>query len=412
MKRLNFILGAAALVAVSLTASPAVNAQENGNRDENGKIVRGPYETNRFGDNWFIGVGGGINMLWNEGYPAADIVISPSIDANFGKWFTPAVGMRVGYQGFKTQIWDDGPSILGPNLDTQENLYLQKMGYMYIHGDFLWNISDALGGYKETRFWDLVPYIHTGFFRTYGLDNVSYHNNEFAMGGGLLHNLRLGNRLDLIIDMRATVVNGRIHEASDVAILPSVTAGLAVDLGWPNFVRTATVLDALAIAEAEKTAVLEAAIAALEVANASLAQNNDALNQKNAKLSKQVKALQNRPEFDVEAFFSGMTPAHIFFEIGKATLDARQMAQLDFLAKNIIVAADQDTELLITVMGSADGNTGTQKRNQHLSEARAKYIFDILTTKYGISPDRLTIKTEVVKKAAAPELSRAVIFTF
>ena len=412
MKRLNFILGAAALAAVSLTASPAVNAQENGNRDENGKIVRGPYETNRFGDNWFIGVGGGINMLWNEGYPAADLVISPSIDANFGKWFTPAVGMRVGYQGFKTQIWDDGPSILGPNLDTQENLYLQKMGYMYIHGDFLWNMSDALGGYKETRFWDLVPYIHTGFFRTYGLDNVSYHNNEFAMGGGLLHNLRLGNRLDLIIDMRATVVNGRIHEASDVAILPSVTAGLAVDLGWPNFVRTATVLDALAIAEAEKTAVLEAAIAALEVANASLAQNNDALNQKNAKLSKQVKALQNRPEFDVEAFFSGMTPAHVFFEIGKATLDARQMAQLDFLAKNIIGAADQDTELLITVMGSADGNTGTQKRNQHLSEARAKYIFDILTTKYGISPDRLTIKTEVVKKAAAPELSRAVIFTF
>jgi outer membrane protein OmpA-like peptidoglycan-associated protein len=351
-------------------------------------------------------------MLWNEGYPAADLVISPSIDANFGKWFTPAVGMRVGYQGFKTQIWDDGPSILGPNLDTQENLYLQKMGYMYIHGDFLWNMSDALGGYKETRFWDLVPYIHTGFFRTYGLDNVSYHNNEFAMGGGLLHNLRLGNRLDLIIDMRATVVNGRIHEASDVAILPSVTAGLAVDLGWPNFVRTAIVLDALAIAEAEKTAVLEAAIAALEVANASLAQNNDALNQKNAKLSKQVKALQNRPEFDVEAFFSGMTPAHIFFEIGKATLDARQMAQLDFLAKNIIVAADQDTELLITVMGSADGNTGTQKRNQHLSEARAKYIFDILTTKYGISPDRLTIKTEVVKNAADPSLSRAVVFTF
>ena len=33
MKRLNFILGAAALAAFSLTVSPAVNAQENGNRD-------------------------------------------------------------------------------------------------------------------------------------------------------------------------------------------------------------------------------------------------------------------------------------------------------------------------------------------------------------------------------------------
>ena len=412
MKRLNFILGAAALIAVSLTASPAVNAQENGNRDENGKVVRGPYETNRFGDNWFIGAGGGINMLWNEGDGTGDLIISPSIDVNLGKWFTPAVGMRVGYQGFKTQMWAASPTLLGPTLDTQENMYRLQMGYMYIHGDFLWNISDALGGYKETRFWDFVPYFHTGFFRTYGLDNVNYSNDEFAMGAGLLHNLRLAKRLDLIIDMRATVVNGRVHESSGVSVLPSVTAGLAVDLGWPDFIRTSTVLDAIAVAEAEKTAVLETAIAALEVANASLAKNNESLTQKNAKLTKQVKALQNRPEFDVESFFSGMTPAYVYFDIGKTTLDKKQMAQLDFLAKNLINAADQETQLLITVMGSADGNTGTQKRNQYLSEARAKYIFDILTTQYGISPDRLTIKTEVVKKAAAPELSRAVIFTF
>ena len=88
------------------------------------------------------------------------------------------------------------------------------------------------------------------------------------------------------------------------------------------------------------------------------------------------------------------------------------MAQLDFLAKNIIAAADQDTDILVTVMGSADSNTGSQKRNQHLSEARAKYIFDILTGQYGISPDRLTMKTEVVKNTADPALSRAVIFTF
>ena len=132
MKRLYFILGAAALVAVSLTASPVAKAQENGNRDENGKIVRGPYETNRFGDNWFIGAGGGINFLWSEGYDQGRI--SPSIDANFGKWFTPSVGMRIGYQGFSAQIWSETPSLIGPSLDTDKDMYLQKMGYMYIHG--------------------------------------------------------------------------------------------------------------------------------------------------------------------------------------------------------------------------------------------------------------------------------------
>ena len=408
MKRLYFILGAVALVAVSLTVSPVANAQEN--RDENGKIVRGPYETNRFGDNWYIGVGGGINLLWSEGYD--NVKIGPSIDANFGKWFTPAVGMRVGYQGFSSQIWSDTPSVLGPSLNTENDMYLQKFGYMYIHGDFMWNMSNAFGGYKEKRFWNFVPYLHSGFFRSYGIDNVDFADNEFAMGAGLLHNLRLARRLDLIIDMRATVVNGRIHGASGVAVLPSVTAGLAVDLGWPEFTRTSTIVGAVEVAFAEQTAALATAVEALEVANAALASNNENLTKKNAKLTKQVQALQNRPEFDLSSFLGNMTPAYVYFNIGETTLDQKQMQQLDFLAKNIIMTADQETQVYITVMGSADGNTGTMKRNQYLSEARAKYIYDLLTSKYNISSDRLIIKTEVVKKAAVPELSRAVIFTF
>ncbi len=88
------------------------------------------------------------------------------------------------------------------------------------------------------------------------------------------------------------------------------------------------------------------------------------------------------------------------------------MAHLDFLASNLITKVDQDTDILITVMGSADGNTGSKGRNQHLSEARGKYVFDVLTSKYGISPERLTVKTSVVQKAAKPQLSRAVVISF
>ena len=409
MKRLNILLGATALIAVTLTASPAANAQENGNRDMDGKIVRGPYETNRFGDNWFIGVGGGINLLWNEGY---DVKIGPSIDANFGKWFTPAVGMRIGYQGFSGQIWSPEAGVLGSTLDMEKNKYLQKFGYMYIHGDFLWNASDAIGGYKETRFWDLVPYLHAGFFRSYGLNDVKFDDNEFAAGAGLLHLLRLSDRLDLIIDMRATVVNGRIIDNEKMAVMPTVTAGLAVDLGWPNFVRTSTIIEAVEIANLEKTAILEGAIAALEVANAALEEQNGKLNKANKKLTKENTQLKNMPQQVETEFFEDMGPAHIFFEIGQATLSEKEMQHLDFLARNLISKADQETDILITVMGSADGNTGSMRRNQHLSEARGKYVFDILTTKYGISPERLTIKSEVVKKAPKPELSRAVVISF
>jgi outer membrane protein OmpA-like peptidoglycan-associated protein len=408
MKRLYFILGALALMTVALTAAPSAFAQENGNRDENGKVVRGPYQTNSFGDNWFIGAGGGVNILWKEGY---DIAVSPSVDANVGKWFTPSVGMRAGYQGFQSRIWSEAPSILGEALDSDKGMYEQKFGYMYFHGDFLWNMSNALGGYKETRFWNLVPYLHAGFYRAYGLDGVDYGNNEIAAGAGLIHNLRLTDRLDIVIDMRATVVNGRIIESVDPVILPSVTAGLAVDLGWPNFVRTSSVIGALELANAEQIITLETAALALEVANAALAAENQQLAAENENLANDINRLKNTPvETDDADFFEGMVPA-VYFEIGKTVLSHLEMKHLEFIAESIIAKAD-DADITITVMGSADSNTGTTKRNIHLSEARGKYISDILTGKYGISPDRLVLKSEVVKAVKNPEFARAVVFTF
>ena len=415
MKRLNLFLGAAALIAVSLTASPAVMAQENGNRDDNGKIVRGPYDTNRFGDNWFIGVGGGINILWNEGLSADNLKIAPSIDANFGKWFTPSIGMRAGYQGINAQVWSPTASVLGPKMDTDKQMYLQKLGYMYVHGDFLWNISNALGGYKQTRFWDFVPYLHAGYFRSYGLDGTDFADNEIAGGAGLLHNLRLAERLDLIVDMRATVVNGRVRGSTGVAVLPTVTMGLAVDLGWPAFVRTSTVLAEVETAFVDQIAALEAAALALEMANVSLQEENAALTASNGKLGKEVKALKAKAEksaFSVTEFFDEMTPAVVYFNIGKTVLDDKEMQHMDFIAKNILEKVDQQTKIHITVAGTADGTTGTLKRNQYLSKARGEYVMNLLTQKYGIAKERIVLHPEVIAKPGNPSLSRTVTITF
>lgn len=40
------------------SSSPDVSA----NRDFRGRIVRGPYETNSFGDNIWVGAAGGVNL--------------------------------------------------------------------------------------------------------------------------------------------------------------------------------------------------------------------------------------------------------------------------------------------------------------------------------------------------------------
>ena len=394
MKRLNLILGAAALIAVSLTASPDVMAQENGNRDGYGKIVRGPYETNRFGDNWFISVGGGINSYWNEGMKIDNMKIAPSIDANFGKWFTPAVGMRAGYQGINMQAAPD------------------KYGYMYFHGDFLWNISDAIGGYKETRFWDFVPYLHAGYFRSYGLGDSDFADNEIAAGAGLLHNLRLTRRLDLVIDMRATVVNGRVSASDGISVLPTVTMGLAVDLGWPDFIRTSTILNEFEVAAAENMAVLETAAAALEMANIALEEQNSDLMAANKKLKKENAALKSRPVFNAEAFFKEMGPATVYFNIGQTVLCEKELQHMDYIAANILTKVDQQTKIYITLTGSADGTTGSMKRNQHLSKARGEYVFKLLTEKYGIDPGRIVVESVVVAKPENSSLARAVVIKF
>ncbi|MBR5836859.1 MAG: OmpA family protein [Bacteroidales bacterium] len=394
MKRLYLIYGASALAATLIAAPLSVNAQENGNRDVSGGIVRGPYETNSIGDNWFVGIGGGINMLLNDGY---DVKIGPSLDVNFGKWFTPSIGMRAGYQGL--------------NFNSVKNGNTDKYGYMYIHGDFLWNISNALSGYKETRFWNFVPYLHAGFFRSFIGSGSDFADNEFAAGAGLLHNLRITDRLDAIIDMRATVVRGSVHGSSGPAVLPSVTAGVAYDLGWPNFVRTSTVLDAVETANAEKTAILEVAILALESANAALETENMNLKKKSNDLNKTVTILQ-KAEASYESDLIEMQPITVYFSIGQAVLGQLELEHLDFYARNIIEKVNSDPQVSIVVMGSADSNTGTARRNQYLSEERGKYIVNLLSDKYGIDADRVIVRSEVVKAKSNPDMERAVIISF
>lgn len=394
MKRLNIFIGATALAALFMTAAINMNAQENGNRDEFGNIVRGPYETNRFGDNWFIGAGGGINVFIEDGFGAK---VAPSLDINAGKWFTPSVGMRIGYQGLNSRVTDGD--------------IMQKFGYMYIHGDFLWNISNALSGYKETRFWNLVPYLHAGFYRSDGIKNVDVTDNEFAAGAGLLHNLRLTDRLDLIVDMRATVVSGSVHGSSGAAVMPSVTMGLAVDLGWPNFVRTSTIMGTLEAANAEKTAIIEGAVIALEAANAALEAENSNLLKANADLRKQIGSLQKAETADNE-MIAGLSPVTVYFGIGKTALDDRELQHLDYYASKILDKAADNRKVTITVLGTADSNTGTKARNTYLSEARGKYVMNLLKDRYGISPENMTIKAEIVKADGKPELCRSVIIAF
>ena len=368
MKTVKFFLGALALAAVSMIAAPAVNAQEDGNRDENGKVVRGPYLTNQLGDNWFVNLGGGINLFYDN----SDWAVGGALNINAGKWITPAVGARVGYNGISGM---DGL-------------------FSYIHADALWNISNAIGGYKETRLWDFVPYLHAGL-----IVDKPIAGKEWAAGAGLLNIIRLSDRIDLTLDVR-----GNTYKRYSRAGYISVAVGFSVNLGKTNFTRAANwhnPEDVAALeAAAASAAALAAANAALEAEKEDLKKANDELAGKNSDLEKALEDATGLKE---------VGPAAFYFEIGKTTLSAKELEHLDFYLKNVLPHVKGKTVSVIT--GSADKKTGSAKRNQYLCEKRAEYLKNLMVEKYGIDASSFEVRTLIATDGDAA-LGRAVVVSF
>jgi len=389
MKNVRFFMRAVVLSAILLGTS-AVMGAKNENRDENGKIIRHPYLTNGLWSNWFIGAGGGVNVFFDGAY---DPGVAPALDVTVGKWMTPSVGARVGYQGLYGTEWSRRPSVLGPVLDTERNRYKQEFGFAYIHGDIMWNFTNAVFGYKEKRFWSIIPYVHAGILRVNGR-NTEFADNEFAAGAGLLQNFRLCKRLDLTLDVRGFVASGRYHaNVGGPAGEVSGTLGLAVDLGKNTWTRASEYHNP---ADQDKISAAEAAAAALTAANAALAadkanlqKDNAALEAENAKLQKAVEeALANTG-------LQEAGPAAFYFEIGKAELSAKELKHLDYYMNNVLKNMKGGKATVIT--GTADSNTGNAKRNEYLSKARAEYVANLLKTKYGVEVSN--VKNAVVKAA-------------
>ena len=370
MKTMKIFMGAMALAVVSMVAAPAVNAQEN--KDAEGKTIRHPYLTNGLWDNWFVGAGAGMNFFyddsaWQSGF---------ALDVNVGKWVTPSVGVRAGFNGLRGGFG-------GHN-------------FGYIHGDAMWNISNAIGGYKESRFWDFVPYAHAGLM----ID----HGRELAMGAGLLNVIRLSKRLDLTLDVRAAAIRN-----NGPAAFVTSTLGLSVNLGKTDWTRAseyhnASDLDKISAAEAAAAA-LTAANAALAADKAKLEKDNDALEAENAKLQEALKAAAENANG-----LKNVGPASFFFEIGKTELSAKELKHLDFYLANVLPNVKGGKATVVT--GTADSNTGYAKRNEYLSKKRAEYMINLLQQK-GIATENIVVKNAVVKAAnGQAAFDRAVVVSF
>lgn len=377
MYSFKFLSAAAAALLVCAGAF----AQEDGNRDSNGKIVRGPYETNSFGSNWFVSVGGGIDLVLDGvlANSSFDGGLTPTLDVNFGKWFTPSVGARFGYEGWAYKAAG------------------QKSGNHLFHGDLMWNLSNAIGGYKQTRVYNIIPYAQAGVIasKTFG--------REFELGAGLLNNFRINDHLAINLDLRYSHLRGEQFGCDGESGLFSAAVGLTWNIAKNTWKRSSSAScaapdnSALEVLRAANDA-LKNANAALAAEKAELAKSNNALDSRNKQLQDELDALKNLPA--VSQFID--RPVVLYFELGASSLSSTELRRIDEYVKN------QAADAKYTLIGSADAATGTREINETLCKARVEYVAAHLR-ELGVKDENIVIGDSVIADFPEhPEFGRSV----
>ena len=349
--------------------------------------------TNSFWQNWFVQV----NASWNAFYsneekgadfakgPFKDFRSAPGFSVAVGKWFTPGLGLRTKFAAM------NGRSVISENKDAND------IKFWNLQEQALFNLSNMLCGYSDTRVWNFIPYAGVGITR-----NCSYNTYELASSLGLLNTWKLSKRVLLNLDLGFTMCGddfeGRLGSKRYVDLggkggepSPSnhdrwftAELGLTFNLGRVGWDKTPDVDAIKALSQSQ----IDALNAQLNDANAENARLNGRLrealaNQKPAETPKAVR------EFVT-------TPVSVFFNLDKTNIASQKdLVNIEGVAK---YAKENNTNLLVT--GYADSATGKPDHNQWLSDERAKTVAEELV-KMGVSRDKI----ETVGKGGVDELS-------
>lgn len=390
MRKLIFTLG---IVALAVSSASAQTVKNNYDNDQLGTYERvtkhGPYLTNRFFDNMFISVAGGVNIYMNnDDLTKASFGkrLQPALDVYLGKWWTPSVGTRIGYSGLKAKS-----NALAPDRQVR----YRQFNTMFIHADFLWHMSNSFGGYNEHRFWNFVPVVGFGYARGWKSSD-NHEENKIAATFGLLNNLRLGKVVDLTLEGRYMLVDDHFDGFAGTKKYEgmwTVTAGLSFKLGPKGGFKRPVY-----VAPADYTP-YERRIKSLQDEVAREKSTIDRLN-------RELEAEKNKQKVVVEKEFTPVTISS-FFGIGNAQPTEKEVHNL----RGVADAMKAQPHAKFNVTGYADAGTGSVKRNQQLSEMRANNVADILVNTYGVSRSQLVVtgKGGVRNHPNNPSLDRVVI---
>ena len=190
-------------------------------------------EAANWGKNWFIEIKGGASAFLGTPIGCGDVFdrLSPALQVGLGKWFTPAVGGRVAYQGLSFK-----------------NGEFKSMDYHFIHADFLYNLTSGINcndiGLSR---WDVIPYLGVGMIYNPDWSSAcmcpghASGSHPFAFSYGLECRYHLNDRMHLVAELSGmtTAKNfdavGSSSKFGDNML--TLSAGLSFTLGKAGYKR-------------------------------------------------------------------------------------------------------------------------------------------------------------------------------
>jgi len=331
------------------------------------------------GNDVFVGIGGGIISVYNGGFN------TPAVYGNImvGKYITPVWGVRAVIGGpFQTLDQKAGNAI---NYKQMGDIYSAKnklFGELNLDG--IVNFSNIFAE-------DLAKFDIYGFVGpTVNLSSVGTEFANIASAGaqaqvkeadglktrfgataGIGFGYNITNAFELALEGRYGITPSVFGDASQYR-KGEGTGRVTLNAIWTIGGKHGKFARAAAAAAAAGYLSKEAADA--------LARDYAA---KNPKIVEKV--VEKEVIKEVEKYINNEIPAStaVFFDLNKAVLSLKDKARLQLYAEEI-----KNIDGVISVAGYADKKTGSVKRNQTLSEQRAKVVFDYLVS-LGVPAEKL-----------------------
>ena len=369
-------LCAAAFTGAAAQEQHADSAQTVYDVTEEVEYVNDKYkvETNHFFDNWFVSVGAGGQVLFGNHDKQVKFGdrIAPALDIAVGKWFTPGIGVRLVYSGLSVKgatqkeghgefpTHSTGEDVPGKGGDGYW-LMEHKLNCYNLHLDALFNLSNIICGYNETRFYSCTPYVGLGWTRVW----EAPQSMEVSANVGVLNTFRLSDALDLNLDIHGAYMSdrfdgelgGRWGEG-----VWSTTLGLTYRFKPRGWGRSKTII---------RTRDRKRELKAMQ----------DKLNDLQAQLAQ-------RERDSIKVIRTLATASFVIFKIDTWDLTNESRVQLGLFAENVKKA---DPDIVYIITGYADKGTGSVERNIVLSKNRARVVYECLVNEFGVPKRQLRV---------------------